>query len=367
VPARSRPREAVEARNSWSMRLRKRCWSWLSMRTRVRRQWRDSPSRRTAGGGRRNDLAVGQNEGWGNTRVNLSRTFAIQRLRETQGWTVFHLPSTRTVFETPSAPWLRAHRPQAGVLDDKQRRPASEVSREVLLLRTEDAPQILHLASAWRSRRGPPRRGHAPRAVCLVRRGCSPPSLFNRAGFDAKVAYRVVVAPAPVQRGGRAPRRARAVADGRHRPLQRLGQHLPRLSSLDRPRSAFLCGATVPARARRVSDPRRRPPLGSGGSSRYCQSGRARGTLGHARSSAWHASVLSCLLPRMTPGAAPPANRRSYARRSSGTLDLRYCLAGCLPEPSKLCAHVGEPARPFPACVMLLHVLSTNRDRRATP
>ena len=85
-----------------------------------------------------------------------------------------------------------------------------------------------------------------------------------------------------------------AVADGRHLPLQRPGQHLPRLSSLDRSRSAFLCGATVPARVRRVSDPRRRPPLGSGGSSRYCQSGRARGTLGHARSSAWHASVLSC-------------------------------------------------------------------------
>ena len=125
--------------------------------------------------------------------------------------------------------------------------------------------------------------------------------------------------------------------------------------------------ATVPARVGRVSDPRRRPPLGSGGSSRYCQSGRARGTLGHARSSAWHASVLSCLLPRMTPGAAPPANRRSYARRRSGTRDLQYCLAGCLPEPSKLCAHVGEPARPFPACVMLLYVLSTNRDRRARP
>ena len=162
MPARSRPREAVEARNSWSMRLRKRCWSWLSMRTRVRRQWRDSPSRRTAGGGRRNDLAVGQNEGWGNTRVNLSRTFAIQRLQETQGGTVFHLPSTRTVFETLSTPWLRAHRPQAGVLDDKQRRPASEVSRDsggpaAAGLR-RDIPQTLHLASEWRSRRGRPQR-----------------------------------------------------------------------------------------------------------------------------------------------------------------------------------------------------------------
>ena len=64
-------------------------------------------------------------ESTGDTRVDLSRTSAIQRLRETQGWTVFHLPSTRSVLETPSTPWLRAHRPHASVLDDEQRRPAS--------------------------------------------------------------------------------------------------------------------------------------------------------------------------------------------------------------------------------------------------
>jgi len=145
---------------------RRRCWSWLLMRSRIPRQRRDLPSRRTAGGGRRKDghgsrISRSDNSR-GKTRVNLNRTCTIQRLRETQGWTVFHLPSTRTVFETPSAPWLRAHRPQAGVLDHKQRRPASEVSRDsggpaAAGLR-RDIPQPLHLVSEWRSRRGRPQR-----------------------------------------------------------------------------------------------------------------------------------------------------------------------------------------------------------------
>ena len=144
-------------------------------------------------------------------------------------------------------PRLRAHRPPV----------SSTTSRAALCLKSAGrfcccdwaspklctSPPRGGAAVAAPQRRAPPRRGHARRAVCLPRRGCSPPSLFNRAGFDAKVAYRVVVAPAPVQRGGRAPRRACAVAGGRHRSLQRLGPHLPRLSSLDRPRSAFLCGA----------------------------------------------------------------------------------------------------------------------------
>ena len=69
---------------------------------------------------------------------------------------IYRPPGRYSKHRPPPAPRAPSASPQAaGVLDDKQRRPASEVSREVLLLRTEDAPQILHLASAWRSRRGP--------------------------------------------------------------------------------------------------------------------------------------------------------------------------------------------------------------------
>jgi len=189
---------------------RRRCWSWLLMRSRIPRQRRDLPSRRTAGGGRRKDghgsrISRSDNSR-GKTRVNLNRTCTIQRLRETQGWTVFHLPSTRTVYETPSAP---------GSARTVRRPASSTTSRAALCLKSAwrscccdwaspklcTSPPRGGAAAAAPQRRAPPRRGHARRAVCLPRRGCSPPSLFNRAGFDAKVAYRVVVAPAPVQRG----------------------------------------------------------------------------------------------------------------------------------------------------------------------
>jgi len=189
------------------------------MRSRVPRQRHDSPSRRAAGGGCQIE---------GEYRIPASISTAHVRSsgygRPRGGRYFIYRPPGRYSKHRPHpAPRAPSASPQAaGVLDDKQRRPASVVSREVLLLRTEDAPQILHLASAWRSRRGPPRRGHAPRAVCLVRRGCSPPSfrgrrllLFNRAGVHAKVAYRVVVAAAPCAEGGRAPCRARAVGGGR--------------------------------------------------------------------------------------------------------------------------------------------------------
>jgi len=43
--------------------------------------------------------------------------------------------------------------------------------------------------------------------------------------------------------------------------------------------------------------------------------------------------------------AADDAGRRAVGKPTilrSGTRDPQYCLAGCLPEPSKPCAHVGE-------------------------
>ena len=75
-------------------------------------------------------------------------------------------------------PRLRAHRPPPGVLDDKQSRPVSEVSWEVLLLRL-GIPQTLHLASAWRCRRGrPPTPCPSSAWPCSPRRLSSPSRLL---------------------------------------------------------------------------------------------------------------------------------------------------------------------------------------------
>ena len=116
-------------------------------------------------------------------------------------------------------PRLRAHRPRV-------RRPPVSSTTSSAALRLKSAgrscccgrrtpPKFCTSPQRGGAAAAPPRRGHAPRAVCLVRRGCSPPSfrgrrllLFNRAGVHAKVAYRVVVAAAPGAEGGRAPRRA---------------------------------------------------------------------------------------------------------------------------------------------------------------
>ena len=123
-------------------------------------------------------------------------------------------------------PRLRAHRPRV-------RRPPASSTTSSAALRLKSAgrscccgrrtpPKFCTSPQRGGAAAAPPRRGHAPRAVCLVRRGCSPPSfrgrrllLFNRAGVHAKVAYRVVVAAAPCAEGGRAPCRARAVGGGR--------------------------------------------------------------------------------------------------------------------------------------------------------
>jgi hypothetical protein len=101
----------------------------------------------------------------GDMRVDLSRTSAIQRLREAQGWTVFHYRPTgryskyrpppgsaRTAWQTPS------RRPTGG--------PAAAAGQ----------PQALHFASAWRSPRPPNvvalcshrRQGHARHAVVFA-------------------------------------------------------------------------------------------------------------------------------------------------------------------------------------------------------
>ena len=75
-------------------------------------------------------------------------------------------------------PRLRAHRPPPGVLDDKQSRPVSEVSWEVLLLRL-GIPQTLYLASAWRCRRGrPPTPCPSSAWPCSPRRLSSPSRLL---------------------------------------------------------------------------------------------------------------------------------------------------------------------------------------------
>ena len=166
------------------MRLRKRCWSWLSMRTRVRRQWRDSPSRRTAGGGRRNDLAVGQNEGWGNTRVNLSRTFAIQRPRETQGgrYFIYRPPGQYSKHRPPPGSERTVRRLASSTTSSAALRLKSVGTREVLLLRACDgtSPKLCTSppsggVAAAAPNAVPPWRDHAHHAVCLPRQGCSPP------------------------------------------------------------------------------------------------------------------------------------------------------------------------------------------------
>jgi len=123
-------------------------------------------------------------------------------------------------------PRLRAHRPRV-------RRPPASSTTSSAAVRLKSAgrscccgrrtpPKFCTSPQRGGAAAAPPRRGHAPRAVCLVHRGCSPPSfrgrrllLFNRAGVHAKVAYRVVVAAAPCAEGGRAPCRARAVGGGR--------------------------------------------------------------------------------------------------------------------------------------------------------
>jgi hypothetical protein len=78
------------------------------------------------GEGRRRGYARYLPNQWetGDIRVDLSRTNAIQRLWETQGWTVFHLPSPRLVFETPSTP-LAPRAPSAGRRPRRQAAPSS--------------------------------------------------------------------------------------------------------------------------------------------------------------------------------------------------------------------------------------------------
>jgi len=92
--------------------------------------------------------------------------------------------------------------------------------------------------------------------------------------------------------------------------------------------------ATVPARVGRVSD--------------RCH--------GAPHWSRWHLQLLAIwphsgntgtrsLLGAARLIAADDAGRRAVGKPTilrSGTRDPQYCLAGCLPEPSKPCAHVGE-------------------------
>jgi hypothetical protein len=83
--------------------------------------------------------------------------------------------------------------------------------------------------------------------------------------------------------------------------------------------------ATVPERGGRVFDPRRRPPQGSGGTSRYCQSGRTRGTR------------LSCALAADEAGGRAVSKADVPTRRRSGTGAL--CRG-------RSRAHHPAPARP---------------------
>ena len=76
------------------------------------------------GGRRRGTYLTNQREIHASTSAAQVRSNGCGRPR---GWTVFHLTSPRSVLETPSTSWLRAHRPHASVLDDEQRRPASRL------------------------------------------------------------------------------------------------------------------------------------------------------------------------------------------------------------------------------------------------
>ena len=120
------------------------------------------------GGRRRGTYLTNQREIHASTSATQVRSNGCGRPR---GWTVFHSPSTRSVLETPSTSWLRAHRPHASVLDDEQRRPASRLPPGGPAAAAGQPPSFARRLRVRVPRRPPPApcsillppHGHAPR------------------------------------------------------------------------------------------------------------------------------------------------------------------------------------------------------------